>query len=122
MDYTRVDFVIKGVSKDDKERKKRVMKITYPGYQNRLDKPRGYDSLMDFLGDNNIVTADEIVPDMIVDNEHNAYILDYHKLAELRDKCFTKLESIGVLEDFINKNDMKHMNYYNWFTHNDDNE
>lgn len=122
MDYTRVDFVIKGVSKNDKERKKRVMKITYPGYQNRLDKPRGYDSLMDFLGDNNIVTADEIVPDMIVDNEHNAYILDYHKLAELRDKCFTKLESIGVLEDFINKNDMKHMNYYNWFTHNDDNE
>ncbi len=119
MDYTRVEFVTKGVPKDDKDKKKRIMKIVYPGFQNRTDKSRGYDSLMKFLGDNNIVEADEVVPDMIVDNEHNAYILDYHKLAELRDRCFVKLESIGVLEDFINKSDMKHMNCYNRFTHND---
>ena len=89
-----------------------VLTIRYEKYGS---ENRNYDSLFDFLGDFDIITASEIGEDIIIMSEE---VFKFTKKDELSlgINGFVKLDRICCLEEYLDMEDESHVLFNEWYS------
>ena len=88
-----------------------ILTIFYPKYGT---KDRNYDSLFDFLGDYDIITASEIGKDTIVMSE-SVFLFTNDDEQTLKNDGYVSLTLISDLKSYIDKDNENHINFLNWY-------
>ncbi len=89
----------------------KTLEIHYDDYGN---DGRNYGELFDFLGDYDVITASEIGQDVIVMNE---IVFQFSHMDEgrLQKDKYVYLSEVSSLKDFIDFEDVQHVNFYKWY-------
>ncbi|WP_304065576.1 hypothetical protein [Pedobacter glucosidilyticus] len=88
-----------------------ILKISYPNYGK---DGRNYCELFDFLGDFDIITANEIGQDVIVMSEIVFMFSNFDEGRLKRESCI-ELEAISSLKEFVDAENPEHREFLEWY-------
>lgn len=83
-------------------------------YENYGQEERNYDSLFDFLGDNDIITASEIGQDVILMDDL-VFFFTHNDESKLKENSSVELNVHSTLEAYIDLSNPKEKEFYSWY-------
>lgn len=88
-----------------------LLTISYPNYGN---DGRNYCELFDFLGDFDIITANELGQDVIVMSEIVFMFSNFDEGRLAKDSCI-ELEAVSSLKEFADPTNQDHREFLEWY-------
>jgi hypothetical protein len=89
-----------------------ILKITFPNYGK---DDRNYGELFDFLGDFDIINANELGKDVIL-MSGVVFMFTNSDEGQLARKSYIELEQICSLKDFLEPSNSVHTDFSNWYS------